>query len=127
MTERKVYFNISHGRYDLCSNEKEWLVSLHTPFGNIREFFKEEPDCGSSVEDVLDVIERRVESYWMSSTRAENRATIANIKANLTECELLFAQGRLDRLRAQEERVQKDIASVERLIAALREEIAEKA
>ena len=127
MTERKVYFNQSYGRYNLCSDEKQWSLALYTPFGNISETFDEEPVYGDSVEDVLAAIEARVESYWMSSSRPENRIKIAAIKANLPECELLYAQRKLGLLRAQEDRVQKDIAATERLISALQDEMAEKA
>jgi hypothetical protein len=40
---------------------------------------------------------------------------------------LLYAQRKLGLLRAQEDRVQKDIAATERLISALQDEMAEKA
>ena len=121
--ESRVYFTLSHGRYNLLSDDKQWQLCLRTPFGNISETFDYEPVYGDGVEDVLAVIEARVESYWMSSSRAENREKIAAIKANLPACELLYAQRRLGILRQQYDRTTKDIASCERLIASLQAEL----
>ena len=127
MSKTTVYYTLNQGRYNLCSDGKQWRLGLCTPFGNVHETFDEEPLFGDSVEDVLYVIEERVKSWWISTSREKNLATIEAIKAKLPECELLYAQNRLTNLRGQEERIKADIASTEKLIAALQSEMAEAA
>ncbi|NGQ91492.1 hypothetical protein G5V65_11345 [Rhodobacter sp. HX-7-19] len=125
MSERTAYYTLHQGRYNLGSNEQQWRLGLYTPFGNVSEIFDEEPRFCDSVEDVLCAIEERVKSWWISTSREKNLATIATIRANLPECELLYAQRRLVVLRAQAERLGADIALAEKLIAALQSEIAD--
>ena len=117
--ENSVFYTLSHGHYGLYSNEKQWRLSLTTPFGSISETFDEGPTFSDTVEDVLGVIEYQLENYWISSAKDEKRATIAEIKANLSTCELLYAQRRLEILRSSAEKIAKDILSEEARIEAL--------
>lgn len=123
--ENRVRYTLSQGRYDLCRTDKQWQLCLYTPFGSISETFDDEPVYGDNVEDVLAVIEARLESYWASSSRAEKREKIAAIRANLPECELLYAQRRLGILRRDAARIAEDISQVERLISSLQAELLE--
>ncbi|WP_425070681.1 hypothetical protein [Sagittula sp. S175] len=102
-----VSIHATLGRYNLASDEKQWQLSLRTPFGNVSEFFPEgEKPEADTVEDALDLISARLESYFYTSRREEGRAKISAIRENLTACELILIDRKIDAAREQLKRLE---------------------
>lgn len=124
--KRKVSISCHEGHFNFANpSEKQWQLILRTPFGNLNEFFDEEPYYDNCVEDVVEIISQRLESYWASSSRKEKREIIAMIRENLSECELLSREAELVRIDKSLERLNKDRASIVSIIQFLRAEMAD--
>lgn len=120
-TETTVRVTKTLGRWNIASDAQGWRMHLLTPFGSIVEFFEDEPEFDDTVRDALAVIEARVKSWLYKSGRADSLIAIAKIKANLIECELLYAKAKLARLHKQEADLRLEIARATRLVADLQE------
>ena len=76
MADSKIWarYYINLGRYNLCSNEKDWCLQLQTSGGNFSETWPEDekPNVdGMLPSQVLDLIEEQLRSFWVSSGRDE--------------------------------------------------------
>lgn len=119
-----ISISMNYGSYNFANPaQKQWQLSLRTPFGNVSQRFDEEPYIGDCVEDALEVIAERLESYWISTGREEDRKIIANIRANLPACEIEWAQQKVAAAKAQLEKAEKMLRRAE----AMKEEAEEEA
>ena len=126
--ERKRTVSIScyEGHFNFANfAEKQWQLVLITPYGNLSELFDEEPCHGNGVEDVIETISQRLESYWASSLRKEKRETIATIRKHLNECEILLREAELVKIDKSLERLTKERDSIVSTIQYLRDEMAD--
>ncbi|MGE8691495.1 MAG: hypothetical protein ACN6PJ_30410 [Achromobacter sp.] len=77
-----MYITKTLGRYNFANTaEKQWCVQMRMPDGKgLSETWPEdeEPDIdGVPPSQVLDLIEERLKSYWISTRRDETLARIA--------------------------------------------------
>jgi hypothetical protein len=91
------YKNLGH--YNFAGHEKNWCVSLITPYGRVNEIWpeREEPDIDDLLpSEVLDLIESRLDSYWISTSREKDKATIAAIKEHAAEIDLAWLDAKIE-------------------------------
>lgn len=106
-----IIWTLELGRYNWASTEEEWCLSLQTPYGSVSERFPKDdkpeadPDW-TAPSEVLDLIEARLDSYWISTRRAETKAKIAEIRERSNEIDAAWldqkirqAENRLHALR----------------------------
>jgi hypothetical protein len=113
-----MYITKTLGRYNFANTaEKQWCVQMIMPDGKgLSETWpeEEEPDIdGVPPSQVLDLIEERLKSYWISTRREETLARIAAYREKSEELDDAWAR----RL----------IASLERKIRELEIYLAEEA
>ena len=115
-----IYIRKRLGRYNLCSTEKEWLVSIQFPSGSlfqrIRETWAEEdePDIdGLPPSEVIELISERVESHLISSSRKEERKIIGWVRENAERLDAQWAQDEIAQKRKCIERLHSEIKSLE--------------
>lgn len=85
-----IFWTLELGRYNLASEEDVWCLILSTPYGQASETFPRDdrPDVDpewTTPSEVLDLIEARLDSYWISTRRAEAKAKIAEIRRRANE------------------------------------------
>lgn len=85
-----IFWTLELGRYNWSSEEDVWCLTLSTPYGVVSETFPREdrPDVDpewTTPSEVLDLIEARLDSYWISTRRAERKATISEIRRHANE------------------------------------------
>lgn len=92
----------STGRFNLCSNEKQFQVVLRTPYGTVSELWNEDPGYDDEMEpdEVLDLIEARAKSYWISTSRGETLAKITTIREHLAEVTASWAAAQAKKFQA---------------------------
>jgi hypothetical protein len=90
----RTYFYCSQGNYNFADpSEKQWCLELSTPFGRVSETFNEKPDLDDLLPtDVLDLIEERVKSYWIYTSREECLKRIDGIRAHSLEINRQFIE-----------------------------------
>src|SRR5690606_4650714 len=100
-----------------------WCLTLRTPYGQVSETFPkdEKPDVDpewSTPSEVLDLIEARLDSYWISTRRTETKATIAEIRRHANEIDAAWldqqikqAEDRLRILRRKREALEEEQAN----------------
>ncbi|MEN5063595.1 hypothetical protein [Achromobacter aegrifaciens] len=113
-----MYISKTLGRYNFANTaEKQWCVQMIMPDGKgLSETWPEdeEPDIdGVPPSQVLDLIEERLKSYWISTRREETLARIAAYREQSEQLDDAWAR----RL----------IASLERQIRDLEGYLAEEA
>lgn len=85
-----IFWTLELGRYNWASTEDVWCLTLSTPYGQVSETFPKDdkPDVDpdwTTPSEVLDLIEARLDSYWISTRRAETKAKIAEIRKHSNE------------------------------------------
>lgn len=103
----KTYHTTSTGRFYLGRSDVQQQVVLYTPFGNVSELWDEgdvEYDRDMEPAEVLDLIESRLNAYWICTGREEKLAKIATIRANLTAVTRDWAQSMAVRYQAEASR-----------------------
>lgn len=93
-----AYYSINLGRYNFAGTEKDWCVSLYTSFGNVSETWPEDakPDIdGLLPSEVLDLIEERLDSYWINTGRKERKEKIAQIRGHVKEIDAAWLSARI--------------------------------
>lgn len=85
-----ILWTLSLGRYNWAGTDEEWCLALQTPYGCVSEIFpkddKPEVDKDwTTPSEVLDLIEARLDSYWIATRRAETKAKIAEIRRHSNE------------------------------------------
>lgn len=101
----KVWIYSERGHYDLMHpGDEAWQLKLCVWFDEgytaICERFpagEEEPDWYFPT-DALDLIEERLESYWLSTKREMNRKKIAALRENLPQIEQVYARQKIAQL-----------------------------
>jgi hypothetical protein len=103
-----ILWTLELGRYNWAATEDVWCLTLRTPYGVVSETFpkddKPEVDPGwTTPSEVLDLIEARLDSYWISTRRTETKATIAEIRRHANEIDAAWLDQQIkqaeDRLR----------------------------
>lgn len=110
-----ILWTLSLGRYNWAGTEEDWCLALQTPYGNVSEVFPKDdkPDVDpdwTTPSEVLDLIEARLDSYWISTRRTEAKTTIAEIRRHADEIDAAWldqkirqAENRLHALRRKRE------------------------
>ena len=118
-----VFISKSLGVYNLAGpGKKQWLVELRVK--GLRDLpvvlsatweEDDEPDIdGLSPSEVMDLLERRFESYIIDTNREQKRATLAWMRENAEEIDKAWAASRVESLRVEAERLNNQIASLTR-------------
>ncbi len=108
-------FYCTRGSYNWAKpDEKQYLVSLVTPYGSISETFEDEPEIeGLHPSDVLDIIEGRLKSYWISTDRESKLKTIAEIRKHSIEIDRQYIQSKIGLHELAIERLQASLENLE--------------
>lgn len=88
------------GRYNWAGTEKDWCVQLSTPYGNVSEMWPEddEPDLDDALpSEVLQMIEDRLDHYWISTGRDTRKAVIAAIREHESEIDAAWLDAQIER------------------------------
>jgi len=96
-----AYYSKNLGRYNLCSNENDWHLSLHTSGGNFSETWPEDDEPyidGLLPSQVMDLIEERLKSYWIATKRDETLARMAVWRERKDDFDLAWLQNKRDNL-----------------------------
>ena len=118
-----VFISKSLGVYNLAGpGKKQWLVELRVK--GLRDLpvvlsatweEDDEPDIdGLSPSEVMDLLERRFESYIIDTNREKKRATLAWMRENAEEIDRAWAASRVESFRMEAERLNNQIASLTR-------------
>lgn len=123
MTTNIVRVTKHCGRYNLCSNEKEWLVILYLPNGQkLSEAWAKdhEPEIdGLLASEIVELISQRVEEYWLSTNREKQREIIAWCRQHANEIDRLFVEYQLEQLKRRRATVDNEIVKLEELLTGL--------
>jgi hypothetical protein len=117
-----VFYYKELGRYDFASNKKDWRVKLVTPFGNFSQTWSEddEPEIDDLLpSEVLDLLEKRLKSWWISTGREADLARIAAIREHRREIDIAW-------LERQIESAEKRAASLRLRAVEIRDELADE-
>lgn len=81
------------GRFNLLSDDRQQQVVLVTPYGTVSELWPED-EAGYTgdmpPDEVLHLIESRVKSYLIKTSRVETLGKIAAIRAHMAEVNVLW-------------------------------------
>ena len=119
----KVFISKSLGAYNLANHgQKQWSVELRvmglqdSPLVLWATWEEDdEPDIdGLSPSAVMDLLERRFESYIIDTNREKKRATLAWMRENAEEIDRAWAASRVESFRMEAERLNNQIASLTR-------------
>jgi len=85
-----IFWTLELGRYNWASTEDVWCLTLRTPYGQVSETFPKDdkPEVDpewTTPSEILDLIEARLDSYWISTRRAETKEKIAEIRRHSNE------------------------------------------
>jgi hypothetical protein len=112
------------GRYDLCSTEEKWCVSVRLPPGAPKEAIsqtwdlEDEPDIdGLPPSDVVELISERLESFLVNTRREEDRKVIEWVRENAEPLDALWAGSEIERLKRQIEAEEREIKRLEQYTA----------
>jgi hypothetical protein len=110
----RYYKNL--GRYDLCSNDKSWCVQLITSYGNFSETFPEDEEPhieGLLPSEILDLIEERLDSYWICTKRDEIKKRIADARKHFAELDICWIQNRISYFEEKIKRLQNQMSDIQ--------------
>lgn len=96
-----MYITKTLGRYNFANTaEKQWCVQMRMPDGKgLSETWPEdeEPDIdGVPPSQVLDMIEERLKSYWISTRREETLARIAAYREQAEQLDDAWARRQIE-------------------------------
>lgn len=96
-----IFWTLTLGQYNWASEEDVWCLTLFTPYGQVIETFpknaKPEVDPEwTTPSEVLDLIEARLDSYWISTGRAEKKETIAAIRQHSNEIDAAWLDQKIE-------------------------------
>ena len=119
----KVFISKSLGAYNLANHgQKQWSVELRvmglqdSPLVLWATWEEDdEPDIdGLSPSAVMDLLERRFESYLIDTNREKKRASLAWMRENAEEIDRAWAASRVESFRVEAGRLNNQIASLMR-------------
>ena len=99
-----VHHYTNTGRFYLGRADQQQQVVLVTPWGSVSQLWDEGEapyDADMDAGEVLDIIAERLESYWINTSRNEDRAKIARIREHIDEANRLWHEGRARVLQAE--------------------------
>ena len=96
-----ISWALTLGQYNLAVTEDVWCLALHTPYGQVSEIFPKDdkPEVDpewTTPSEVLDLIEARLDSYWISTRRAERKAIIAKIRQHSHEIDAAWLDQKIE-------------------------------
>ena len=119
----KVFISKSLGTYNLANHgQKQWSVELRvmglqdSPLVLWATWEEDdEPDIdGLSPSEVMDLLERRFESYLIDTSREKRRASLAWMRENAEEIDKAWAASRVESFREEVESLNRKIAFLTR-------------
>lgn len=96
-----IFWTLTLGQYNLATTEDVWCLALRTPYGQVSETFPQgdKPEVDpewTTPSEVLDLIEARLDSYWISTRRAERKAKIAEIRQHSNEIDAAWLDQKIE-------------------------------
>jgi len=96
-----IFWTLTLGQYNLASIEDVWCLGLQTPYGQVSEIFPKDDKPEVDPEwitpsEVLDLIEARLDSYWISTRRAATKAKIAEIRQHSNEIDAAWLDQKIE-------------------------------
>lgn len=96
-----IFWTLTLGQYNLVATEDVWFLALRTPYGQVSETFPKDdkPEVDpewTTPSEVLDMIEARLDSYWISTGRAERKAIIAKIRQHSHEIDAAWLDQKIE-------------------------------
>lgn len=110
-----VQHHKTKGRFYIGNSESQWQVVLCTPAGTVSELWPEdeEPETIDELPStVLDLIEERLNSYWINTGREDKRKTIAAMRETIDAADREWLQQRITKAK-------EDLARWEQRLEAL--------
>lgn len=90
------------GRYNICANDKQWCIQVLLPNGKwLSETWPEEDEPhinGVPPSAVVEMIEDRVKSYWISSRRKEQLEQVEGARPMFDQMDDAWARARIKAL-----------------------------
>lgn len=106
MSKVSYYGNV--GKYDfLHPDKRQYCLRLQTPVGSVSELWTEEdmPDLEDALPSmVLDLIEKRLDSYLFTSRAEKTKPIIAAIREHIKEYDIEWATNYLETAKKEVER-----------------------
>jgi len=110
----------NRGRYDLCSTEEEWCVSICVLDDGLERCISEiwplddEPDIDNQPpSEVIELIAERVERHLVSAGRPKDREIIQWVRENAEHCDDAWARQQIQRLERRREALATQILSLQ--------------
>lgn len=96
-----IFWTLTLGQYNFAAAEDVWCLALRTPYGLVSETFPKDdkPEMDpewTTPSEVLDLIEARLDSYWISTRRAETKAKIAEIRQHSDEIDAAWLDQKIE-------------------------------
>jgi hypothetical protein len=94
-----AHYSIEIGRFNLASNEKDACLRLYTSGGNFSQTFPldEQPEIdGLLPSKVMDLIEARLDSYWISTGREEDKKRIARWRIEQSDFDAAWLKAQIE-------------------------------
>ena len=94
-----IFWTLTLGQYNFAVAEDVWCLTLRTPYGQVSETFPNEPEVDpewTTPSEVLDLIEARLDSYWISTKRAGTKAKIAEIRQHSNEIDAAWLDQKIE-------------------------------
>lgn len=100
MTKPKnAHYYINVGHYNICGTNKSASLQLITSGGNFSALFEvdEAPDVdGLLPSEVLDLIEARIDSYWISTGREDTKKRIKEWRKEQRDFDAAWLEKRIE-------------------------------
>ncbi len=133
---RSVQTTTNTGRYNLASNDESWCLELRVffedgPFLARSETFEidDHPELGwgDDPEDVLDALDERMESYWISTGREKNREESERLREMMPEIRLKWITDKIEALKkrlVEYEEIRDDVEDAPEIFDGVRADLA---
>ena len=108
-----VYYSKNRGSYNWADlSEKSWQIHLQVRFDDnsridISETWDDEPDTdGLLPTDILDMIEERLNYYWINTSRDRTQKDIAALREHGNDLNIPWLQARIARKKKELEELE---------------------
>jgi len=108
------------GQYNFCSSDKQWQVYMYFDECPIQRGLAclwdegDEPDIeGMKPSGVIEVMSERVESYWISTSREQERKVVQWVKDNAKTLDSQWLTDEIERWEKKRQRCVSTIVSLE--------------
>lgn len=116
-----VHISKNLGRYNFVRPVKNWMVSMHVQLEDkshieVSEIWDEddEPDIEDKLpSDVLSIIEERIDSWWISTSREKNKEMIAQIRSFGNGMDIVWLKRKIESTIRQLNDYENQLSSIE--------------